>query len=371
MDRRHFLTALAGAALAHRAPRSFAQTAASIRPWPTVQKLLDEYVGTRKVAGAVAALSYGGTPLAYLAAGRIAFDSPAPFDENSICRIYSMTKPVTGVAAMTLLEEGKLGLDQPVRDVIPEWRALRVAIDPNKSLASRPATRTMTMRHLLTHTSGLAYWAPFAGAGPLPAAYRERGITPGNYGTRLNRPGYGPQASDLVDMIKRLAELPLAAEPGTAWQYSIGLDVMGLVIERISGKSLDVYFRERIFDPLQMESTGFQVRASQAARLTTNYDVTPEGLRPTDARESSAWLQPRTLPAGGAGWSRRHATSRVSVRCASVTGRSIACRCCVRTRCVWPARTCCQRGWRTRPASARAWRSRYRTRTADMDRWGR
>ena len=302
MDRRHFLSALAGAALAHCAPRSFALTASpSVRRWPTVQKVLDNYVGTRKIAGAVVALSYGGTPLAYPAAGRIALDSPAPFDENSICRIYSMAKPVTGVAAMTLVEDGKLRLDQPVSDVIPEWRVLRVAVDPKNSLESRPATKTMTMRNLLTHTSGLSYWTPESGGDALPSAYRERGITPGNYGVRLRRPGYGPQAKDLVDMIKRLAELPLAAEPGTTWKYSIGFDVMGLVIERISGKSLDAYFRERILEPLQMESTGFHVPASRAARLTTNYDVTPEGLGPTDARESSAWLQPPTLRAGGAG----------------------------------------------------------------------
>lgn len=303
MDRRRFVAALAGAAFAlARVPHAFAQT--SVRSdgrWRAVQKLLDEYVAARKIAGAVAALSYGGARLAYPAAGRIALDSSAPFDENSLCRIYSMTKPVTGVAAMTLIEQGKLRLDQPVADVIPEWRALRVAVDPKKSLESRPATMTMTMRHLLTHTSGLAYWTPRSGADPIPSAYRERGITPGNNGAGLKRPGYGPQAKSLADMIDRVAELPLIAEPGTAWNYSISLDVMGLVIERVSGKSLGTYFRERIFEPLQMTSTGFQVSPLQAERLTTNYTVTPEGLQPIDARESTAWLQPPTLPAGGAG----------------------------------------------------------------------
>lgn len=300
IDRRHFLKALAGTAFL--AIRGITQTfPPSTRRWSAVQKLLDEYVGTRKIAGAVAALSYRGVPSANPGAGHIALDSPVPFDEHSLCRIYSMTKPVTGVGAMMLVEDGKLGLDQPVRDVISEWRALRVAIDPNKGLESRPATRTMTMRHLLTHTSGLGYWTPESGADALSSAYRERGITPGNFGTRLNRPGYGAQAKGLVDMINRVAELPLAAEPGTVWRYSIGLDVMGLVVERITGKSLDVFLRERLFRPLQMDSTGFQVAAAHAARLTTNYDVTPEGLRPTDARESSAWLQPPTLIAGGAG----------------------------------------------------------------------
>jgi CubicO group peptidase (beta-lactamase class C family) len=266
-----------------------------------VQKLLDAYVADGKVAGAAVALSYGGSPPAYPAAGRIALDSPARFDENSLCRIYSMTKPVTGVAAMMLVEDGRLQLDQPVADVLPEFRSLRVAIDPQKGLESRPAARVMTMRHLLTHTSGLSYWTPASGDGPLPTAYRERGITPGDYGSNHDRPGYGPQAKNLAEMVERVAELPLAREPGTAWGYSIGADVMGLVIERVTGRGFDVFLRERVFGPLGMDSTGFQVAPKDAARLTTNYTVTPGGLRPVDAAATSVWLKPPTLLAGGAG----------------------------------------------------------------------
>lgn len=302
MNRRRFIGALAGVALPGVAVRRlFAQRRDGPRRWSAVQKMLDDYVTSRKIAGAGVAVSYNGAPLAYPAAGVIALDSSAAFDEHSICRIYSMTKPVTGIAAMALLEDGKLRLDQPVSDVIPEWRSLHVAVDPRSGLDARPATKTMTMRHLLTHTSGLAYWTPLAGTDALSAAYRERGITPGNYGARLGRPGYGPQARGLEDMIRRVAALPLAAEPGTLWRYSIGLDVMGLVIERVSGQSLEAFFRDHIFEPLKMASTGFQVPPQNTARLTTNYTVTPEGLRPTDARESSAWLSPTSLAAGGAG----------------------------------------------------------------------
>lgn len=267
-----------------------------------MHKLLSEWVAARKMAGGVVALSFDRKPFAYPAAGRIALDSPVAFDENSLCRIYSMTKSITGVATMMLVERGELGLDQPIIDVIPEWRTLHVAIDPKKSLASRPGRKTVTVRHLLTHTSGLGDWAPSAGPGPLPISYRERGITPGNRGTRLKRPGYGPQAKDLVEMTERVAELPLATEPGAAFEYSsIGYAVLGLVIERISGKTLDVYFRERLFEPLQMTSTGFQVQRNQTSRLTTNYDVTPRGLMVTDAAESSAWLMRPTLLDGGGG----------------------------------------------------------------------
>lgn len=160
----------------------------------------------------------------------------------------------------------------------------------------------MTMRHLLTHTSGLAYWIPAAGSGLLPTIYRERGITPGDtYYRTQGRPGYGPQVKNLSEMIARLAELPLAADPGTVYQYSVGYDVMGLIIERSSGKSLEAYFREQIFEPLKMTSSGFQVPPNQAARLTTNYEVSADGLIPVDGGESSVWLRPPSLVAGGGG----------------------------------------------------------------------
>ncbi|HEU4891085.1 MAG TPA: serine hydrolase domain-containing protein [Vicinamibacterales bacterium] len=113
-----------------------------------------------------------------------------------------------------------------------------VALDPSKGLDARAARQTMTIRHLLTHTAGLVYWTPLHDTDALSAAYRVRGITPGNYGAGLIRPGYGPQAVGLDDMVKRLAEVPLAAEPGTVWRYSVGLDVMGLVIQRVTGKPL-------------------------------------------------------------------------------------------------------------------------------------
>jgi CubicO group peptidase (beta-lactamase class C family) len=303
LNRRHFLGALAGAGLPLLCPpRGFSQTSPPpVRRWAAVQKVMDEYVKAGKIAGAVAALSYDGA-LVYRTAGRIALDSDVAADENSIYRMYSTTKVVTGIAAFRLIQDGKLRLDQPVADVVPEWKSLRVAIDPQKSLESRPAKTTMTMRHLLTHTSGLSYWIPAAGSGLLPTVYRERGITPGDtyYGIQA-RPGYGPQVTSLPEMIARLAELPLAADPGTAYQYSIGYDVMGLIIERVSGKSLEAYFRRRIFEPLKMTSSGFQVPRNQAARLTTNYEASADGLIPVDGAESSVFLRPPTLVAGGGG----------------------------------------------------------------------
>jgi CubicO group peptidase (beta-lactamase class C family) len=275
---------------------------AADRQWTAIRKLIDGYVADKKMAGASVAIAYGGAPVNYLAAGSIALDSQKPFDEHSICRVHSMTKAVTGIATMLLVDDGKLSLDRPVADVLPEWRALRVARDRNKDLASQPATKSMTFRHLLAHTSGLGDWAPSAGSDPLSVAYRERGITPGNRGIRLKRPGYGPQAVDLKDMVQRIAELPLVAEPGTVYLYSsVGYAALGLAIGRVSGSAFDTYCQERIFGPLQMTSTAFRVAREQADRLTTNYDVTPTGLSVTDAAESSAWLEQPTLidAAGG------------------------------------------------------------------------
>ena len=160
----------------------------------------------------------------------------------------------------------------------------------------------MTIRHLLTHSSGLGYWTPQTETDALSAAYRAHGITPGNfYPATLARPGYGPQAQGLADMVARLSELPLAAEPGTEWRYSVGLDVMGLVIERASGKSLDRFAADRIFTPLGMTSTAFIVPEKARPRLTSNYTATPSGLVALDPAASSVFLKPPGLLAGGAG----------------------------------------------------------------------
>jgi CubicO group peptidase (beta-lactamase class C family) len=303
MNRRQFVSTLAVALLPNQAGRQTlgAASRSVSQTWPKLQTLLADYVDTRRLAGAAIAIADRGAPLIYLKLGRIALDADAAFDEHSVCRVYSMTKAVTGLATMLLVEAGKLRLDQPVADVLTELRAPRVALDPGRGLDSRPATRAMTMRHLLTHSAGLVYWTPLQDTDALSAAYRERGITPGNYGAGLTRPGYGSQAVGLDDMVKRLADLPLAAEPGTVWRYSVGLDVMGLIVERVSGRPLDVFVRERLFAPLKMESTGFQVPGTAASRLTTNYTVTPSGLVPLDSRQTSVFLKPPTLLAGGAG----------------------------------------------------------------------
>ncbi|HEU4780885.1 MAG TPA: serine hydrolase domain-containing protein [Steroidobacteraceae bacterium] len=320
LNRRECFTGLATAALLPLSGSGKVTTSPNAgRPrWAAVQQVLDAFVAEGIAAGTAVAIAFGDEPPAYPSAGTLAFGSAVAFDEHSICRLASITKNVTRIAALLLVEDGRIELDQPVADVLPEFRSLHVAIDIEKGLASRPARNTMTMRHLITNTSGLGSWTPGSDGGDeLHAVYRERGITPGNSGSGRKRPGYGPQVFDLDEMVARVAELPLAYEPGTVLHYSIGFDVMGLVIERVSGKGYDTFLEERLFAPLDMSSTGFQVEEKDAARLTTNYDATragvnsasspgvdanaPAGFRVRDAGATSDWLTKPSLLTGGGG----------------------------------------------------------------------
>ena len=314
LSRRSCIAAITGAALI---PASFAVGAApKARSWPALQKTLDELIAERRGAGIGVGICFGDGAPEYPSAGTLAFDSRTPFDENSIARMYSITKNVTRIATLLLVEDGKLALDQPVTDVLPEFRNLQVVIDPAKGLESRPATKVMTMRHLVTNTSGLGSWTPGSDSGELlHQLYRERGVTPGNYGRGRGRPGYGEQPKTLENLVARVAELPLAFEPGTVLHYSIGFDVMALVIQRVSGMGYDAFLHKRLFKPLGMSSTGFQVRAKDAGRLTTLYDATgrnapasatpdpslPADFRVTDDRLTSDWLKPPEPLAGGGG----------------------------------------------------------------------
>jgi CubicO group peptidase (beta-lactamase class C family) len=265
--------------------------------WPNVQALLDRYLAEKQFAGMSAALSAGGEPVSYVNVGSLAFGSKVAADENTLWRIYSMSKPITAAGAMILIEDGKLALDQPVGDVLPALKSLKVATDPKTGLDGRPARNPMTMRHLMTHTAGLTY--QMQANSKIAEAYFARGITPGTNGPMARDPRH-PRARDLSEMIERLGELPLIAEPGTIYQYSIGLDVMGAVIERVSGKGFDVFLKERLFDPLDMASTGFQVAPKDLARLSTCYQLTPPGQVVFDA-PPGGFAEPPGLLSGGGG----------------------------------------------------------------------
>jgi CubicO group peptidase (beta-lactamase class C family) len=265
-----------------------------------VPALARAYVADRKTPGIVIAYAKGDRPPNFAAAGTIADDEgAAKADADSLWRVYSMTKPVTGIAAMLLVEDGKLRLDQPISDFIPGFRNMRVLTDPANSLASRPATRPITVRHLVTHTAGLGY--NIITKGPLLKEYERLGLLPGAVSAQVEAQAKLIRPKSLQEFANRTATLPLIADPGTKWSYSIGLDVMGAVIEKASGMSFEAFLQRRLFTPLGMRSSYWTVPASEVGRFATNYAFAGDRRVPLDPAATSAWLQPPSFPYGGAG----------------------------------------------------------------------
>ena len=293
----------AGALLVVAAGTAIARQAviitAPVSAYPQTQALFTGYIAADRMPGVVAVIGHGQAAPAVVAAGKIGDEPGAPLAEkNSLWRVYSMTKPITAMAAMILIEEGKIGLDQPVSDFIPAFKHMTVQISPD-SLEARPATRPITIRNLLTHTAGLGY--TIITRGPLLKAYEEAGITPFTSDAKTEALNRLKRPATLAAFADKVATLPLIAEPGTKWSYSIGLDVMGRVIEVASHQPFDRFLQRRIFTPLKMRSTYFTVPASEAHRLATGYFITGKGRTPADPGATSVFLSPPSFPYGGAG----------------------------------------------------------------------
>lgn len=210
-------------------------------------------------------------------------------DANSLYRIASMTKPITSVAFMMLMEEGKVSLDTPVAKILPELADVAVyAGGAMGAFETRPTERSMLMLDLLRHTSGLTYG--FQERTPVDSAYRAQKIERWHGGLTLD------------GFVEALGKLPLEFSPGTEWNYSVATDVIGAVVQRLSGLSLDQFFQQRIFAPLGMEDTFFQVPADKLHRLTDCYAISPaRGRILYDAGNASAWANPPTQLSGGGG----------------------------------------------------------------------
>ena len=295
--------AFLGAGAALSGPSSlFAQAPNPVRvAWPSVAAMADKYVDERKVANIVATLGWGQQAPATIAKGTLAIGQNQRADIDSLYRIYSMTKPITGMAAMMLIDEGKLGLDQPLAEILPQFTDMRVQRTYDGSLTDTvPAERPITIRQLLTHTAGLGY--NIVQKGPIAQAYVERGVVPGQV-SRLPIPGLGRATAvrGLAKFADRLAELPLVLQPGSKWSYSVGLDLMGRVIEVASGMPFDRFLEERIFQPTGMTSTWFRVPQSEIGRFTTNYGIVNGVSIPIDPARASIYLDEPSFPFGGAG----------------------------------------------------------------------
>jgi CubicO group peptidase (beta-lactamase class C family) len=273
--------------------------AAQVAPAETTA-LAKRYVADGTVPGIVITYAKGDAPLKVIAEGRIANETTArPADVDSLWRVYSMTKPITGIAAMILIEEGKLKLDQPISDFIPAFKTMKVLVDPAKDLTSRPATHPITVRNLLTHTAGLGY--NIITKGPLLDEYNRLGINPAQVSVSFEASARGARPATLEEFADRVATLPLIAEPGSKWSYSIGLDVLGRVIEAASGVPFDTFVNTRIFAPLKMRESYWTVPADKAASLATDYAVVGGNRIPLDPGATSVWLKPPSFPYGGAG----------------------------------------------------------------------
>ena len=231
----------------------------------TVQRQVDE----KRSAGVVAIVVRQGKVVYFEAFGKRDIEAGAPMQKDTIFRIASMSKAITSVAAMILLEEGKLLLNDPVSKFIPAFAKTTVMVPPpagavaGTPVSAVPASRPITIRDLLTHTAGIGY-----GAGPAEALYKAANV---------HMWYFADKAEPIATTIDRLAALPFDAQPGEKYVYGFNTDILGVVVEKASGMSLDEFFRTRIFQPLKMVDTHFYLPIDKRGRLAAVYSMVDGG----------------------------------------------------------------------------------------------
>lgn len=256
---------------------------------------LDAYmagvVDQGRVAGMTTLLARHGKIVSYKSYGKKSLATGAPMTEDTIFRIYSMTKPITGVAMMILFEEGKWRLDDPVTRYVPEFKTLKVvkSINPDGTMVLEDMKRPPTMREVMSHTAGFGYG--LQDEHPVDLMYRDKRVL---------------GATGLKDMIDRTAAIPLVFQPGTSWRYSSSVDIQGYIVEKLSGQTLGQFMEQRIFKPLKMDDTAFFVPADKAARLATLYVGNRETRQIEEAKtifdqQAPTYLSPPTMESGGGG----------------------------------------------------------------------
>ncbi|MGA1341711.1 MAG: serine hydrolase domain-containing protein [Hyphomonas sp.] len=219
------------------------------------------YVTDGQVRGIAARLIVDGDVVSDLTAGIRRASDGAPIEKDTIYRIYSMSKPVTGVAMMMLYEEGAFTLDDPITKFVPEFASLRVmsGVDGDGMPVLEDPARPVTLRDVMTHTAGFAYG--LSGNDPANRAFREQRIL---------------SAPDLETFIDQVASVPLLFQPGTGWAYSASVDIQGYLIQKISGQSFGNFLKTRVFDPLGMKDTGFYVPDAELGRLSDVFGYSQE-----------------------------------------------------------------------------------------------
>jgi CubicO group peptidase (beta-lactamase class C family) len=254
------------------------------------------YIGPIKIAGAQVAVARGGQLAYQRSFGLLDRERNIPMPPDAIFRIHSMTKPITSVALMSLYERGAFQLGDPVSRFFPAWKGQRVWVSgAGADMRTVEPDRPMTMRHVLSHTSGLTYGGILAGLGgpvsedPVDRIYAEMGV-------RRSRD------EDLMQFMDKLAKVPLRYQPGERWMYSLATDVCGALVEKISGVPLDVFFQQTIFDPLGMTDTGFVVPDDKLHRFAANYKRAPDKtVELIDDPQTSDYRRPAKFLSGGGG----------------------------------------------------------------------
>lgn len=259
---------------------------ARLGPW------MEGYVASGKLAGCMTLVARHGEIAYFDWRGQADEASGRAMAADDIFRIYSMTKPITSVAAMSLYEEGLFQLDDPVARFLPEFGDMRLWLDgEGDAMRTEQVGDAMQIWHLMTHTAGLVYGR--RDDSPVGDAHKAAGVE--FSGSR--------NTGDLADMTRRCAAMPLRWRPGSRWEYSVATDVLGRLVEVVAGKPLDQVFRERVFEPLGMTDTSFQLPVEKAGRLTQLFERQDDGSRAAadPASADSSWARPVTLFSGGGG----------------------------------------------------------------------
>lgn len=245
-----------------------------------VDDLGARYIEDGKYSGIVTLVARKGKIIHLNAHGTLGVANKKPMAADTLFRIYSMTKPITSVAAMILYEEGKFHLNDPVSKYLPEFADQKILVDGQLSTPKSP----MRMRQLFTHSAGLTYG--FSADNPVEIAYQKAKLF---------------QSKDLSDFTTKVSELPLRYEPGTRYQYSVSMDILGAVIEKLSGMPLDQFYQTRIFDPLKMNDTFFEVPAEKAHRLASDqfWDAATNSVMDMPADQQRSFSKVALFMGGG------------------------------------------------------------------------
>ena len=250
---------------------------------------MEKIVADQDVAGMVWILAKDGEVATFKTAGLARLDDQAAMEMDSLFRIYSMTKPVTGIALMMLHEQGLWNFDDPVSKYVPELANLRIMESYNDKgeMELVSATREPNMRELLNHSAGFGYG--LVGNDPINNKFRDANVL---------------ASSDLDELIERIADIPLLFQPGTQWAYSISVDIQGYIVQKLSGLSFGDFLQQNIFQPLDMTDTGFYVKAEDVSRFTEVHNWDPERnslVQRPHRSDRSSYLDPKRIESGGGG----------------------------------------------------------------------